>query len=239
MFKRVIIFLLVLLVPGAVIADNNVTVVKSTDGYVFVDISLKDISRIQCPEEIKSTAYSKEKAIEIKTAGRSAFVKLLPKKDPVKQTLIYEDIPRELFVECGGEVYSLVLVPKDIPSQTIVLYSGFSNIKKAKDFESNLYEKTITDLIRAAYLEIPPEGYRIKHMRLVKNFKEIELIASSSYEGFGFEVMTYLITAKSDIELDERAFLEVLDGDTVAVAILKPVLKGGESTRLFVVRRRS
>lgn len=236
---RHLLVILALLLPSMVFA-NNITVVKNTDGYVFVDISLKDISRIQCAEEIKSTVYSKEKSIEIKTSGRSAFVKILPKKDNIKQTLIYEDIPREVFIECGGEVYSLVLVPKDIPSQTIVLYSSLPDVKKARAFEtSNPYEITITDLIKAAYTEIPPDGYRVKHMRFVKNFKELELVTVLSYEGFNMEVVSYLITAKSDIELDEKTFLNVLDKNTLAIAILKPVLKSGETTRMFVVRRKN
>lgn len=219
---------------------NNVTLVKSTDGYTFVDISLKDISRIHCESEIESTVYSKEKQIEIKTSGRDAFVKILPKMDNLKNKLLYEDIPRELFVSCGGEVFSLVLVPKDIPSQTVILRNTISDIKKAGNYEiADSYEKTIMKLIQSAYLEVPPDGYTVRHINASsKNFKEIDLIEMYEYSGLRYAVTTYYITAKQDIELKEKNFVYLMGNDVAAVAILKPTLKQGESTRMFIVRRK-
>lgn len=219
------------------IALSEVQVIEG-DGYHYVEISLTDINRIVCGLEITGVVYSKEKSIEIKRKGRNAWVKILPTKkgDKIK----YPSYPREVYVECGGKVFSLILLPKKIPATTVVLKVPYENQKVAKEFEkkANNYEELILSLISHAYREEPPPGYRVKEVnKKVREFKELSLYLLKRYEGNRYMVEEYLITAKEEVHLSEGAFVPYIRFP-VALSIVKPSLKKGESTRLLVVRLR-
>lgn len=226
-----------LLLPFLAFGAGKVQVVEG-EGYQFVEISLTDVNRVVCSSEITSVVYSKEKNIEVKRDGRNAWVKILPIKEG--NTLKYSSEPRELYVECGGKVFSLILVPKRIPATTVVLKVPYEDKEKAREFEAKAssYERLITSLITHAYKEEPPSGYKVKEINeKVRGFQEIDLYLRKVYEGDKFLVEEYLIVAKKEVYLDEGAFIPYVRYP-VALSIVKPSLKAGESTRMFVVRLR-
>lgn len=208
------------------------------DGYHYVHVSLTDINRIVCPAEISGVVYSKEKSIEIKRKGNNAWVKILPTKKGSK--ISYPSYPREVYVECGNRVFSLVLIPKKVPASTIVLKVPYENVEKAKEFEAkaNSYESLMLSLIKHAYQEVPPSGYKAKRVnKKVKGFKELDLYKLKEYVGGKYVVEEYMITAKEDVHLNEGAFIPYVRSP-LAISIVKPKLKKGESTRLIVVKLR-
>jgi len=212
-------------------------VVEGED-YKYVNISLTDVNRIVCSSEITRVVYSKEKNLEVKKDGRNAWVKILPVKEG--EVLKYSPQPMELYVECGGRIFSLILLPKRIPATTIVLKVPYEDRKRAREFEAkaNSYERLITSLIEHAYKEEPPPGYNVKNVNeKVREFQEIDLYLRRVYEGDKFLVEEYIITAKKEVYLDEGAFIPYVR-TPLALSIVKPSLKAGESTRLFVVRLR-
>ncbi len=207
-------------------------------GYHYVEISLTDVNRIVCSSEITGVVYSKEKSIEVKRKGNNAWVKILPTKKGEK--IEYPSYPREVYVECGGLVFSLILLPKKVPATTIVLRIPYEDTAKAREFEEKIssYEKLILSLIRHVYRETPPPGYRVKREnRKVREFRELDLYLLRIYEGNRYVVEEYLITAKEDVHLTEGSFIPYIRFP-VALSIVKPKLKTGESTRLLVVRLR-
>ncbi|HHJ63321.1 MAG TPA: hypothetical protein ENJ61_00275 [Aquifex aeolicus] len=207
-------------------------------GYHYVEISLTDVNRIVCSSEITGVVYSKEKSIEIKRKGRNAWVKILPTKKGEK--IEYPSYPREVYIECGGLVFSLILLPRKIPAATVVLKVPHEDDARAREFEKKAgsYEKLILSLIRHAYREVPPPGYRVKkENRKVREFKELDLYLLKSYEGSRYVIEEYLITAKEDVHLTEGSFVPYIRFPA-ALSIVKPRLKAGESTRLLVVRLR-
>jgi len=228
---------------SSIVFGRIITVEYSPD-VQFVEVSKNDINRIVCPTKITGVVYSKEKEIEIKREGRNAFVKFLPRQiiDPTTGRIIrrVSSFPRTVYVECGGQIFSLVLIPKDVPPTIIILKTHAADIEKAYAYEKEQreYEKLITDLIKRAYFENPPEGYMtIVENTLVKEFKELTLILSKRYRGVAYEVEEYLIIARQPIELYEEMFIPYLK-NPVAISIEKPKLAEGEQTRMFVVRRR-
>lgn len=206
--------------------------------YQRLVISLRDINRFVCTlGEITGVVYSKEKLLEVKTSGRDAYVKLTPVKEDEK--LLYDPRPRELFLDCGGQTYSFILIPKDVPSRTFYLRtSGISpDSERAKRFEAREYEKVLSDLIRHAYLEDIPPGYELKEdNKTVKRFEELDLVRRRVYEGFDFVVEEWIVMPNRDLSLDEASFIPYFP-HVVAIALSKLKLVKGEQARLFVVRR--
>lgn len=230
------------LLAGAEETNSIQLVEGSGSGYKFVTVSLKDLSRIHCANSISNVFYSKEKEIEIKTVEKDAYIKILPRKTTGgnsgnEDKLDYGSHPREMYIECSGQTFSLVLVPKDIPAQTIVLKSLLANTAKASEFEkANPYEKTILELVKKGFLEEIPSGYEGRHSgKLIKNFNEIDLILSKQYFGAKYIVEEYTITAKEKIDIYEGMLIPYLK-NPLAISIMKMPLAKQETTRMIVVR---
>jgi len=214
------------------------------EGYHFVKISSKDVNRIVCPAgPISNVVYSKEKNIQVKTLGRNAYVKIVPKEKVRggKTVLEYEAFPREIYLTCGGRVFSLVMTPKDVPAETIVLKLPFRDLKKAESFETAAsYEDTLLRLVSAAYREDLPDGYELEEVnKEVKRYREASVTLRRRYLGSHYEVREFLVTASAPIkQLSEFQLGEDLVGHPLAVSIVKPALSKGETTRVFVVLER-
>lgn len=237
--RNISIFLTLILV-GTALADEPIQIIEGSEGYKFATVSLKDLSRIHCSNQITNVFYSKEKEIEIKTTGNDAYIKILPRRttggDIVGEKIEYGSHPRELYVECSGQTFSIVLVPKDLPAQTVVLKTPFADLKKAASYEkSNPYDNTMLDLVKKGFIGDIPEGYNSMHVgKEIKNFEELSLIHVRSYIGSKYSIFEYLIDAKRTINIYESMFLPYLK-NPLAISILKTTLEPTESTRMFVV----
>jgi hypothetical protein len=219
------------------VPPKGVQVVEFLHGWNVVYVSMGDVNRIVCEKgDVPTVVYSQEKEMQVKTEGRNVFVKLVPKEEGDGKKVI-SDYPRELYVECGGEVFQLLLYPKSIPATTIYLKLPYKkDTTKAKVFEkADPFEETIGKLIKSAYLEEIPDGYDVGMVnRTAGSFKELDLVLYRRYTGDRFVVEEYLITAKLNLELSEASFLPYLK-NPVAISIVKPILKEGETTRMFVI----
>ena len=212
-------------------------VIEDSSVQHYLKVSLKDVNRIYCDSsEVGSVAYSKEKRIELVKSGKNLFVKFLPIKKG--QELIYEKVPREAFIECGGEVFSVVFVPKEVPSQTIVLKGDRPKVEEAVRFEQGEYKDFISEAIRFAYRDIPPDGYEEKKVgKKYRSFKEADLYLLKVYEGASFSVLVFEVRAKEEVHLDPTSFIPFVQ-KPVALSLVKEKLTKGEKTRLFVVVRK-
>jgi len=203
----------------------------------YLTVSLKDVNRIYCDGgRVGSVVYSKEKRIEVNVRGENVFVKILPLKKG--KELIYEDVPRDLYVECGGEVYSLVLVPREVPARTIVLKGRIRKIREAVKFEQGEYLSVISELMRLAYRDLVPDGYEEKKVgKIYKEFMEADMYLLKIFEGAEFSVLVFEVRAKKDINLDPALFIPYIR-NPLALSLVKEKLKAGEKTRLLVVVKR-
>jgi len=207
------------------------------EGWQYVKVSLTDINRIVCPVEVGGVVFSREKEIEVKTSGRNVFVKFLPKVFPDGRTEI-SDIPRELYVECGDKTFQLVLLPQRIPAKVVVLKLPHADKEKAKEVEtSQPYEDTMLSLIKSVYQEEVPDGYEVRIVnKPFRKFVELDMFLYREYTGMRYRIREYILSANMDLELWEGQFVPYLQ-NPLAIAIVKPILKAGESTRLIVVER--
>ncbi len=218
------------------VPPKGVQVVEFSHGWNVVYISMGDVNRIVCEKgNVSTVVYSQEKEMQVKTEGRNVFVKLVPREEGNGKKVI-SDYPRELYVECAGEFFQLLLYPKSIPATTIYLKLPYKDIAKARAFErASPFEETIAKLIKAAYLEEIPDGYDVEMVnKPAGSFRELDMVLYRRYIGDRFVVEEYLITAKLNLELSEASFLPYLK-NPVAISIVKPILKEGETTRMFVV----
>lgn len=113
------------------------------EGLHRVEIALKDLNRITCPGKIGDPIYSKDKQIEIVRGGeKDLFVKISPVQTTYngETKIVFNDFPREVFVECAGNVYNLSLIPKEITSQTMAIKTPIEDIFKAKSFEQGYFD---------------------------------------------------------------------------------------------------
>ena len=222
---------------------KNLPQIVEDEDYQAVEISLKDVTRVVCFTNITRVIYSKEKGMEIKTVDRNAFIKNLPKEavDPITGRIAaeYDSRPKEVYLVCGDKTFSLLLIPKDIPANTIYLKSSYVEKEKAFSFEkSNDYENTILKLLKSAYSENVPEGYSVDNIETVfKEYQEIRLVHKRNYTGIMFEIQEYIVIAKKELNINEITLLEAISPkNPLAVSIVSPLLRPNEQSRVFIVR---
>lgn len=238
--------LLLSLFVFTVLNAQNLAVVEDGDDYKYVTISKNDTSRILCQSgDIGSIVYSKDKEFAVKKDGKNAYIKLssvITKSDNTivdKQT---NDFKRELYLTCDGKTYSLILEPKDMPAQTIILKDRKSELTQGKKniaekFEkSRDYETTLLELIKNAYKEVTPDGYGIEPVdQIIADFKELTLILNKKYGGDEFEVREYLIKAKTPLlNMEEKLFIDFLP-HPLAIALENLNVEVNQISRMFVV----
>ena len=216
-----------------------VEVIETPEETVPVSISLKDVNRIVCVGgDIEFTTYSKEKRIEVKREKNNVFVKIVPKLKG--QELVYERVPRELYIGCGLQTFSLLLLPKDVPAKTIYLKPPYENSERAREYErEDSYLTFIKKVFRDVYMGVVPDGYRVTYpeKKTVLEFEELSMSLHRIFKGSRYLVEEYVIVARKDMELDESAFIPFLK-DPLALTITRPKLRKNESARVIVLRRR-
>ena len=97
------------------------------ESITAVEMSNRDVNRIVCSDGLINDAFfSEEKGIMVQNDGRNSFVKFLIKHDGINPDA-YASHRAEFYVVCGGQVYTLMVTPKDIIGQTIRLMPGASD----------------------------------------------------------------------------------------------------------------
>lgn len=224
-------------------ADINLKKVEHSLSFQFIDISKTDVNRIICENgNIGKIVYSKDKEISMQKDGENVFVKLLPvstKSNGVVVETFINDFTRDVYVECNEKMYSFNLVPKDVSAQTILLLNNGprkSNGEARKFEKSNSFEKTITDIMKSVYKEKEPDGYTLEILKSKPiKFAELELLPSKLYVGDSYMVYEYKIVALSDIELDEKMFINFIANNPLSLSLTDLNLKKGDKARLFVI----
>ena len=237
-------------------AFRNYSVKKSKTVYV----SLKNITMITTPYPISKIIYSKDQNIEITKSGDTAFVKILPleeQKPNGRVKFLYNASPRDIYVITPAGTYSLNLIPRRIPSLTIMLKNpqipnnneiaggGKQPVFKqpvlnsgvqanVSYYRSSIYVSKLTKLIKDAYFFKIPANYSIFALKKTYEFKQIRVKGLNAWVGKYFIVLTYKIKANVPVNLSEKEFLWLLP-QPLAISIASPVLKQGENTRLFIV----
>jgi conjugal transfer pilus assembly protein TraK len=238
-----------LLFPAPLMAVD--TVAESWPRVVLPEVTTRirlsnsDVNRIVCQDDIRDVIYSQEKGVVVRIAGKNAFVKFTVTKKGSQ--ILYSETPSELHVVCGETIFSMVALPQRVPAQTIQLSTGQKErVKKNLAlFEGLPFEKKILKLVRDTYAEEIPESFVIRAVNRKFNlFQEIGLTLRREIlvEGEGLRVLEYAATLKTEqkeLRLSEKTFLrKELSENAVAVAIDEPLLRPGETARIFIVEKK-
>jgi conjugal transfer pilus assembly protein TraK len=213
-----------------------------------VEMSSTDVNRIICPvtsSEV-NVIHSTEKGMITKVVENNVFVKfsIIKKKEGPKEELIYRDSPAELYVVCGGEVFSMIVIPKQIPTQTIKLSSGEKDrIKKNIEMMAGLpLEEKIIKMIQAAYKDDIPNTFTVEDRRTDMGLYEdvsVVLRRVISADGTGLRLLEYDVRAvgSNEIHVNETTFMrpELAGRIPLAIALEEHTITERPS-RLFIVQ---
>lgn len=151
--------------------------------------------------------------------------------------------PLSLFVkDAEGGVYTLVLTPTDMPSETVTLIrperARVVDRRKAVAWETGQpYEGTLLELVSNMARNEVPEGYTQAEIgREIKLWQEARLVLVSRYTGGRLEGEVYELTNvdENKVRLEEQEFYR--DG-VLAVSVERHELAPGERTRIYLVTR--
>ena len=225
-----------------------------------VYVSLKNISMITTPYPITKIIYSKDQNIEIMKSGDTAFVKILPleeQKPSGRIKFLYNNSARDIYIVTPAGTYSLNLIPRRIPSLTVMLknpqipnngmLAGGGKMPVFKQpalnpgintnvsyYRSSVYTNKLVSLMKDAYFFKIPTGYSSFAIKKTYRFKQITIKGLNAYAGKNFIILIYKIKAQIPVNLTEKEFLW-MSPQPLAISIASPVLKQGENTRLFIV----
>lgn len=133
----------------------------------------------------------------------------------------------EIKVEQGGEKYYKFTEPVGKNSDI-------------QDFESNVHEDVVVDLIVAAFNEKAPKGYQTRTKNIRGGSGDISWLMQMSYIGDQYEVQSWKVTnnGKEEVELYEEMFASEKN-KIYGISIESPRLKPNEATRVFIVKKAS
>ena len=138
-------------------------------------------------------------------------------------------------------VVSLTLVPKNLPSQTIILQLdeplAAVGAKPEEEAPSdNVYTDRIRYVMRQIALGKTPEGFAEGGLpRAVARMDQLMVIPEVRYSGSSYDVYRYRVENVSDVtvEMDEQAFAS--DGVRAVAIFPNAILDKGQSTSVFVM----
>ncbi len=203
---------------------NAIQVVTPIEGdTTYADISAKELNVIKTNiSNVK--ALSSSTRLDIKVDNKIIFVKYTGTGNE----------PQELILtSSSGEVYPLVLVPKGIPAETIVLRMR-EDTGEALKWEMALGQvKAVKELIKGMYTDMPPRGFLVEKLNEDRTeWKELSKILIKRYNGAMLTGEVYLMKANTPVVLDEQEFHKK---GILAVSLEKYELAPEETARLYTV----
>lgn len=211
-----------------------------------VAVSNQFVNRVSCPGVVGDVLNSTEKPMEVSTTdGGHIFVKFLVLKDHTGAEHL-QTAPADLHVVCDGKVYTLILKPQAMDSQTIRLGNPaaeqFANT--AKEYGAMPLEEKIKKITLAVYHESTPPGFQRRRIsddrRFAKMFSDV--IVQGQWEvtapGLGLKATEYRVLVMKPMTVDARMFLRPEFGAVVGVTVDPPVVSHEQrAARLIIVER--
>lgn len=212
--------------PGAVPMNNNIRVRENSTESV--PVSIRFINRIATPFDQPKVLEAD--GWEISKNGSSVFIK------PNSNT------PSAIYITGEGKndpTIGLVLVPQDIPPQTVSLQldkNGASSGSNDDLNKASSYTERIQMVMKSAALGKNISGYSQGPLpQAVSRSEHLLIKPEKRYSGRADDVYVYWIENihSSDVELDESLFYE----DGVRAIAFYPEIKlaPGQGTRMFIM----
>ena len=224
------------------------TQVVRPDVVTPVEMSNRDINRVTCIDgAINDAFFSQEKGIVVENNGSNSFIKFLIQDDGLNQE--YVSARSEFYLVCAGEIYTLMVSPKDISGQTIRLSTGAKNrIKDNQELLSPLPDEERAIYLTMAALEDDiPDSFSVSshsdskwvsRMTPRKPNTQLALRRTIRVDGLGLSLQEYLVRSSTVASYNETDFLSTAVGESIFAVTMDPLtLEPGQIGRLFVVSK--
>ena len=224
---------------------GNVVYVKPNRA-TMVEMSSLDINRVYCEGEITDAIFSEEKGVKVKIVKNNAFVKFVVKKIEDKEIPV--ENPVDIFFVCDNQVYSVIAIPKRIPSAFIYLEAKGKKVQEVVEKVKDLpYERRLLEVIKAIYLGKYEPNYQVvnvnKEFYLFKDVKVVlEKVIDIEGEGLRakiFRLETNFSGSTQYVEIKEKDFVrKELTSIPLAVSLDKSRLQGKDKATLIILEKR-
>lgn len=224
---------------------SNIVYVKP-NRTVMVEMSSLDINRVYCDGEITDVIFSEEKGVKVKIVKNNAFVKFVVKK--IEDREIPADKPADLFFVCNDQVYSIIAIPKRIPSTFVYLESKDKKIREVVERVKELpYEKRLLEIIKAVYVNKYEPNFQVVNVnKEFYLFKDVKVVLEKviDIEGEGLRAKVFRLETNFDssvqyVEVKEKDFVrKELTTIPLAVSLDKAKLQGKDKATLIILERR-
>jgi len=212
---------------------------------VTATISARDVNRIHCGVPVDDVFYSKEKPVSISPVGSDVFVKVQKKVTGLREEFV--TMPIDLHIVCGGEVYTMILMPQEIDAVTLRLGNPVKSKAAAiaKEWGSLPIEEKVQKLTRMVYRdELPPTFQRselVDERRYIRFWRNLRLRAVQrvTAQGLGLAAIEYEVVALEPVTLDERDFLNTEISKSIVSVTVDPLAlpEPGRKARLIIIER--
>lgn len=213
-----------------------------------IEMSNRDINRVTCVDgAINDAFFSQEKGIVVENSGNNSFVKFLINDNG--QSMDYVTARSEFYIVCAGDIYTLMVTPKDISGQTIRLSTG----AKVRIEENQKLLSPLPDEERAIFLTLAalrddiPESFTVTdepqdRWRADKTPSKpgtnLSLRRSIRVEGMGLTLKEFLVKTQPGTTFEETDFLATQIDDSIFAVTMDPLrLEPGQIGRLFVISK--
>ncbi len=223
----------------AVFAAHAASILEMRDGgSATAKISLKDPTRIRVEgahiTDVLGSSVRTDKnpqgTLTVSTDEAKGEVYLQPSSaKPLPATSV--------FISTDQGTYTLVLVPLDIPADTLIIRDRSIAVAPAIGKRLPNHEKELVNLLKQIAADILPSGLQVTEVnKPISLWKEARFTLMRRYEGHPrWIIEAYLLTNVSEapMVLDEREFLT--EG-VAAVGLEQTILAPGEAATVRIIR---
>ena len=210
-----------------------------------VMVSNRDVNRVHCMGAVDDVVWSKEKPVAVRQEGSDVWVKFLVLRAGNAESRA--SAPLDLHITCNGEVYSLILHPRDLDTVTVRLGDGAREVlsANAKSWGGLALEEKIKRLTLAVYRNDVPSTFTRRRIepgdprRNIALFENADIIGQQEVtaSGVGLRATEYMVLSREAIELNERDFLNPVFGEIVGITIDPLKVPADGFARLIVIER--
>lgn len=224
-----------------VIIPNSVSAVRITlsrGETKTVYLSRRFINRIIFPHYVSYAKTSKTGDVSITINGKNAVVVFSPYiiQSGLSKKIVYPKIPSSILLKSGNQVISLLVVPKNIPPQTVYIEMPGYSAGKSLPVNGG-FSKYVGRMLKDVYEEKVPNGYMASNVNVFykSNYPQLSIRLIKKYTG-KFIIYEYIIQNVSGkiLSLSNKEFL-YLNNNILAISLSSHHLFKNTYTRLFIM----
>lgn len=212
----------------------------------IVELSLTQINRLIANSYIKSVKTNKTGNLSVLLHGRDAFIEwtpLLEKQGNVSR-IKYDKSINSVIFDTNKGIFTLVLIPKHIPAQTVYIKQGIglsrTRGKKFYRISKKGLGNYLTGIYKNVYNGLIPANFSLRKKHILYNTenREIKALLVKVYRGVSLEVFEFHIFNETNkkISLSNKNFISLINSP-LSISLSHEHLLQDTFTRLFIIRR--